>query len=138
MEANSQQEQCTGSASCSCGAKPQLMFACSGGSDVGHLSDELARELTRRGTGKMYCLAGIGGNISGIMATTDSAEWILAIDGCHLGCGAATLRRAGFDRFVHLSLDQLGIQKGRATVTPDAVSALADTVQQRLAEGVLR
>lgn len=86
----------------------------------------------------MYCLAGIGGNISGIVATTHAAESILVIDGCHLGCSAATLRRGGFDRFIHVSLDQLGIRKGSAKVTPDAVSALADTVQHRLADGVLR
>ena len=43
-----------------CTGASTLIFPCSGGSDVGALSDLAARQMTRDGTGKMYCLAGIG------------------------------------------------------------------------------
>ena len=41
--------------------------------DVGKIADLAARELTADGAGKMFCLAGIGGRVSGIMATTAAA-----------------------------------------------------------------
>ena len=46
--------------SCSCSAAPKLIFPCSGGSDVGEITDRAARKVTIEGAGKMYCLAGIG------------------------------------------------------------------------------
>ena len=48
-------------AQCSCSSAPKLIFPCSGASDVGGLSDQAARQMTKDGTGKMYCQAGIGG-----------------------------------------------------------------------------
>ena len=39
-----------------------MILACSGGSNVGQLSNQAAIELTHEGFGKMFCLAGIGGH----------------------------------------------------------------------------
>ena len=69
-----------------CCAAPTLIFACSGAADVGAIADRAARKLTANGAGKMYCLAGIGGRVAGILKTTEEAEKILAIDGCPLDC----------------------------------------------------
>jgi uncharacterized metal-binding protein len=38
-----------------------MIPTCSGGSNVGQLSNQAAVELTQEGFGKMFCLAGIGG-----------------------------------------------------------------------------
>jgi len=43
-------------------------FPVLGASDVGGLTDRAARQITVDQTGKMYCLAGIGGRVEGIMA----------------------------------------------------------------------
>jgi len=77
----------------SCAAGPQLIFSCSGAADVGELADRVARKLTREGTGKMFCTAGIGGGISGIIEATKSAEKIIALDGCALGCAKCLLEK---------------------------------------------
>ena len=77
-----------------CAGAPKLIFSCSGGSDVGALADLAARTMTRDGSGKMYCLAGIGGRVSGILASTENAAKILAIDGCPLNCAKKTLELA--------------------------------------------
>jgi len=87
----------TSSQAACCGAAPRLIFACSGAADVGKLSDLAARELTAAGAGKMFCLAGIGGRVSGIMATTEAAQAILAIDGCPLDCAKKTLENTAAD-----------------------------------------
>lgn len=70
------------SSECGCGGSVKLIFPCSGGSDVGEITDHVARMMTADGIGKMYCLAGIGGRLDAIMETTKSAAKILAIDGC--------------------------------------------------------
>jgi len=110
---------------CACGAGPKLIFACSGAADVGAIADRAARQLTKDGAGKMYCLAGIGGRVSGIMATTESAARILAIDGCPLDCAKNSLEQAGFKKYEHLQLADLGMEKGKTPPTPEAIAKAA-------------
>lgn len=101
---------------CACGAAPKLIFTCSGAADVGAVADQAARALNREGSGKMFCLAGIGGRVPGIMKTTESAAKILVIDGCPLNCAKNTLENAGFGQFEHLALAELGMAKGSTPV----------------------
>lgn len=104
-----------------CTAAPTLIFACSGAADVGAVSDRAARELTAKGAGKMYCLAGIGGRVPGILKTTAEAEKILAIDGCPLDCVRLSLEEAGFTGFEHMKVTDLGLEKGRSPATEENV-----------------
>ena len=121
------------SASCACGTAPQLIFSCSGAADVGHISDLAARKLTREGAGKMFCLAGIGGRVSGIMETTKAASKILAIDGCPLDCARKSLEEAGIKDFEHLRLTDIGMEKGQSPVSDDLVDQVVARGKQRLA-----
>ena len=110
---------------CVCAGAPKLIFACSGAADVGAVADQAARKLTKDGAGKMFCLAGIGGRVPGIMATTGSAARILAIDGCPLNCAKNSLEQAGFKQYEHLQLADLGMEKGKTPVTEQAVEKTA-------------
>ena len=110
---------------CACGAAPKLVFACSGAADVGAIADQAARKLTKDGAGRMFCLAGVGGRVSGIMATTESAARILAIDGCPLNCAKNSLEQAGFKKYEHLQLAELGMEKGKTLPTPEAIAKVA-------------
>lgn len=110
---------------CACGSGPKLIFACSGAADVGAIADQAARKLTRDGAGKMFCLAGIGGRVSGIIATTESAARILAIDGCPFNCVKSSLEQAGFKAYEHLQLADLGMEKGKTPPTPEAIAKAA-------------
>jgi len=110
----------------SCCAGPKLIFACSGAADVGGIADQAARKLTREGAGKMFCLAGVGGRISGIMETTRAASDILAIDGCGLDCAKNCLEQAGFVTFQHLRMTDLGMEKGSSPVTEENIAKVAE------------
>ena len=105
-----------------CSGGPKLIFACSGAADVGGIADQAAREMTQKGAGKMFCMAGVGGRISGIMKTTELAERILAIDGCPVNCVKNLLELAGFNKFNHLQLADLGFEKGSAPITEDNIN----------------
>ena len=111
--------------SCECSGGPKLIFACSGAADVGAIADQAARKMAKEGTGKMFCIVGIGGRVSGIMKTTESADSILAIDGCSLNCVKNSLQEAGFNKFDHLQLADLGLEKCKSPVTEDNISKVA-------------
>lgn len=116
-----------------CASAPTLIFACSGAADVGEVADRAARKLTRDGAGKMFCLAGIGGRVSGIMKTTEAAGKVVAIDGCSLDCAKSCLQQAGFAAFEHLRVTDLGMGKGSSPATDDRVALVADKAKATLA-----
>ncbi len=116
-----------------CSGGPKLIFACSGAADAGQISDLAARKLTAEGAGKMFCLAGIGGRVSGIMESTRSASAILAIDGCPLDCVKMTLELAGFQKFEHLHLSDLGMEKGKSPSTKDRIAQAVSQGKAKLA-----
>ena len=118
---------------CACSAAPKLIFACSGAADVGEVADNAARKLRDDGVGMMFCLAGIGGRVSGIMKTTEAADAVLAIDGCSLNCVKNCLEQAGFSEFEHLQLADLGMAKGSTEVSEGNVSKVAEAGAARLA-----
>ena len=76
--------------------------------------------MTLDGTGKMYCLAGIGGRVHGIMANTRAAARVLVIDGCPQECARKTMELAGFKDFQHLELAEMGFKKGERRSPPPA------------------
>ncbi len=121
------------SCSCGCGQAPKLIFACSGAADVGCIADLAARKLNAEGTGKMFCLAGVGGRVSGILGTTQAAAAILAIDGCPLDCARKTLEEAGFVQFEHLQLADLGMAKGESPADAQRVGQVVERGRAMLA-----
>ena len=116
-----------------CGAAAQVIFACSGSADVGKIADLAARKLTRGRRGQDVLPGGSGraserdhGNHSGPPKT------ILAIDGCPLHCARNTLEQAGFKKFEHLCLSDLGMAKGKTPVTEEAVAKVASQGKAKL------
>ncbi len=110
---------------CSCQAAPKLIFPCSGASDVGGLTDRAARQMTLDLTGKMFCLAGIGGRVEGIMEKTQGAARVLVIDGCDEECARRTMELAGFKDFQYLKLGMMGFKKGETRVTAARIREVA-------------
>jgi len=108
-----------------CCGGTELIFACSGAADVGEIADRAARKLTKEGTGRMFCLAGVAARKDGIMKTTETASKIAAIDGYSLDCVKKCLELAGFKKFAHLRVTDLGFEKGQAAVTDENVATVA-------------
>ena len=88
-----------------------MILACSGGSNVGQLSNRAAVELTQEGFGKMYCLAGVGGLLSGFVQSAKDTSRMVAIDGCSIGCAKAILDKADVPLKSYIIVTDLGIEK---------------------------
>lgn len=115
-----------------CSGGPKLIFACSGAADVGEIADRAARKMAKEGVGKMFCTAGLGGRVGGILKTTEAASDILAIDGCPLNCTKASLEQAGFKDFKHLQLADLGLEKGKSPASSENVEKVVAKGAQML------
>ncbi len=118
---------------CGCSVSTKLVFPCSGAADVGAMSDLVARKLTQDKIGKMSCLAGIGGKVSGIIESTKAASKVLVIDGCPLECAKKTLNQAGLNDFVHLKLNEEGFKKGHSEPNEANISQITQKAMSLLA-----
>lgn len=119
---------------CACGSNPALIVACSGAADVGELADLTARKLSRDKKGAMFCLAGVGARISGFVKSAEGADSILVIDGCPLNCAAKTLKEVSVEKFMHVTVTELGLVKGQCGVSEANIAKIYDKACDLLKE----
>ncbi len=117
---------------CACKGGVTLIFPCSGAADVGEISDRAARSMTAQGHGKMFCLAGIGGNISGMIASTRGADRVLVIDGCGLDCAKKTMEERGIHDYIHFRVTDLGMEKSKSPATQERIESVAQKGKELL------
>ncbi|OGR35764.1 MAG: zinc-binding protein [Desulfovibrionales bacterium GWA2_65_9] len=107
------------SKNCCSAGQPRMILACSGGSNVGQLTNQAAVELTREGFGTMFCLAGLGGGLKGLVQAAREAGQadggVLVLDGCAVGCAKAIMNNAGLPLQDYLVVTDLGIDKVKDT-----------------------
>jgi len=80
---------------CLCKAEEIILLPCSGGSNCGQIANQAAVKLDEEGIGKIYCLAGIGAHIKGMVESAKSAKRIVALDGCEVACSKKAVEHAG-------------------------------------------
>ena len=96
---------------CLCEPNEILMFSCTGSSNVGQIANQAAVRLTQEGIGRYFCLAGIGGHVSGMIESTKAGKMLAVIDGCPVACAKKTLEHAGFNIDEYVQVADLGIEK---------------------------
>lgn len=109
-----------------------LLFACSGAADVGALTDQAARMLTREKAASMYCTAAVAAGVHTALERSASASKLVAIDGCSQCCARKILERAGFTDFAHVELGALGLVKGESPINEENVARVARAVRREL------
>jgi uncharacterized metal-binding protein len=96
---------------CLCEPNDILIFCCAGSSNVGQIANRAAVTLAQQGVGRYFCLAGIGGHVSGMIESTKAGKMLIAIDGCPVGCAKKTLEHTGFNIDEYVQVTDLGIEK---------------------------
>jgi uncharacterized metal-binding protein len=84
------------------------------------MTNEAAKRLAVSGDAKFFCLAGVGGQISGMVASVKGADKVLVLDGCPVGCGKKCADQAGISGYHHLVVTELGIEKKHSFDLPEA------------------
>lgn len=96
---------------CSCQAGTLIVYSCSGNANLGQACNELAQRLMERGEGRMGCLAGVGGHLANMVMSAQSADEVIVLDGCQMGCALKIVEHAGAKASVHLVATELGLFK---------------------------
>jgi uncharacterized metal-binding protein len=96
---------------CLCEPDEILIFSCAGSSNVGQIANHAAVKLTQSGLGRYFCLAGVGGHVSGMIESTKAGKMLVAIDGCPVACAKKILEHTGFNIDEYLQVTELGIEK---------------------------
>ncbi len=111
-----------------CSTGTRLLYTCSGGADVGELSDRVGRHLKAEGFGNMTCLAGVGADLSGFVQSAKGAERVIAIDGCPMVCARKALERHDVTPVSYILTDYEGVVKGSTPCTPEQVTEISDKI----------
>lgn len=112
---------------------PITLFACSGASDLGQLTDLAARRVRASGAASMGCLAALGA-VRPEKLKAAKAGRVVAVDGCELDCAMHIMTNQGIVPMTHLCLTDLGLKKGETGVgeaaTERVTQALRDAINQ--------
>ena len=122
------------SADCCCARGDVLLLACSGGSNVGQLTNEAAKALDQLGIGSFSCLIGIGAELPSFIAKAKADDMtVVLLDGCPTACGQAALGKLKLEADVYLDVTTLGIAKTHnLIVSRDEVALVAGAVAEML------
>ena len=117
-----------------CGQGDVLLFACSGGSNVGQISNDAAKALDQLGQGSFFCLIGVGAGVGPIVERTKKdGTTVVAIDGCGVACAKKALANVGVTADVYVDVTQLGIEKGHHfNYTQEEVGTVSQSVVDAL------
>ncbi len=120
---------------CLCKAEEIMFLPCSGGSNCGQIANQVAIKLDEEGVGKIYCLAGIGAHIEGMIESARSSKRIVALDGCQVACAKKAAEHAGLTVTDWLCVTEEGIEKNHnfKLVSKD-VDLIARRTRERLAK----
>ena len=120
---------------CKCRAEEVVLLPCSGGSNCGQIANEVAVKLTGDGVGDIYCLAGIGAHIPGMVESAGSARRIVALDGCPVACAKKTIEHAGLTVTDWICVTDEGIEKTHQfALLPEHMALIVRRIRESLAK----
>ena len=116
-------------AGCSCGGncETNLIYACSGAANTGHLADQVMRSLNRDKVGASTCMAAMGANLSGFLASAREATRNIVLDGCKVSCGKKIFEKHGIPH-PHFIMTDFGVEKGKTPVTGDLIETVTGQI----------
>ena len=81
----------------------------------------------------MFCLAGVGANLSGFIASAKGADRLLVVDGCNLDCARKTLAEKGItENIIHVRISDLGFVKGKSPATTERIDVVVAELGKKL------
>jgi uncharacterized metal-binding protein len=90
-----------------------LVCACSGASNLGQLSNEIALRLDRAGLAEMSCAEAVGIEAGPPCEGTLSGRPVIAISGCPLACAGRLLKEHGVTVAYTVQLENRGVLKAK-------------------------
>ena len=83
----------------------------------------------------MYCLAGIGAHLAGMVESARGAKRIVALDGCQVACTKKAIEHAGLSVTDWVCVTEEGIEKNHQfKLTPEETDLIARRTRESLAK----
>ena len=122
---------------CECTAEEITILPCSGGSNCGQIANQVAVSLDVLGVGHIYCLAGIGAHIDGMVESARGAKRIVALDGCQVACAKKTIEHAGLTVTDWVCVTEEGVAKNHQfKLAPEDIDLIARRTKESLTRPV--
>lgn len=107
------------------------IVSCSGASNTGKYTDDVARMLSAAGNADMICLAKVAiGDQPLIKSVKGKNSKIVVLDGCPFNCAEKILGEAGINDIIHLNTTDFGIIKGKTPVTSEKVNEIVEHIKK--------
>ncbi len=122
-------------ATCECKAEDIILLPCAGGSNCGQITNKVAVRLDEAGVGSIYCLAGIGAHIDGMVESARGAKRIVALDGCQVACAKKTIEHAGLPVTDWICVTEEGVAKNHQfKLAPEDIALIVRKTKESLAK----
>ena len=99
-----------------------MIYSCSGQSNLGQITNEVALRLRESSVGTMACLVGVGSGVEGMVVGARDAKKTVLIDGCPMKCGLKAFEKAGLRPDVYCNVSELGLKKSSKRPGEDDVN----------------
>jgi len=120
---------------CLCQVEEIMFLPCSGGSNCGQIANQVAVKLDQEGVGRIYCLAGLGAHIKGMVESARAAKRIVALDGCQVACAKKAVEHAGLVVTDWICVTEAGIEKNHVfQLLPEHIALIAERTRDSLAK----
>jgi len=107
------------------------IVSCSGASNTGKYTDEVARSMAAKDIANMVCLAKIAiSDKALIIKTKEQSYKIIVLDGCPFNCAEKILTKEGITNIVHLNTTDFDIKKGVTPVTDEKINEIIDHIKR--------
>lgn len=122
---------------CECTAEEITFLPCSGGSNCGQITNQVAIKLDKEGIGHIYCLAGIAAHIDGMVESAKGAKRLVVLDGCQVACGKQAVEHAGLRITDWICVTEEGIAKNHQfELAPEDIDLIARRTKELLARPI--
>jgi uncharacterized metal-binding protein len=101
------------------------IVSCSGASNTGKFSDEVARKLMHSGEAKMLCLARFAMDKPWAENAKNDIGKIVVLDGCPINCAEKTMLESGINDYMHINTTDFGIIKGKTPYSDEKANEIA-------------
>lgn len=101
------------------------IVSCSGASNTGKFSDEVARKLMSNGDAKMLCLARFSIDKPWAEGAKKDIGKLIVLDGCPINCAEKTVLESGIKEYVHINTTDFGIVKGKTPFSAEKANEIA-------------
>jgi len=123
---------------CECSAEEITFLPCSGGSNCGQITNQVAIRLDEEGVGHIYCLAGIAAHIDGMVESARGAKRLVALDGCQVACAKKAIEHAGLKVTDWICVTEEGVAKNHQfKLAPEEIELIVRKTKESLTRPIV-